>query len=133
MIQRPTRSTRTDTLFPYTTHFRSSGTVRLPATSTMVAWRMTRSAFLLAVLAGAARRAAATAARHFSISRTSCRRRAWRGFSSGRDDKRRRHTAAAPKAPRHRPTVTFGSKPCPTHRPPGGGEGDRGQGDRKEG
>src|SRR3546814_8184187 len=29
MIRRPPRSTRTDTLFPYTTLFRSSGTTRL--------------------------------------------------------------------------------------------------------
>src|SRR3546814_4115688 len=31
MIRRPPRSTRTDTLFPYTTLFRSSGTRRDPA------------------------------------------------------------------------------------------------------
>src|SRR3546814_3190407 len=30
MIRRPPRSTRTDTLFPYTTLFRSSGLSRLP-------------------------------------------------------------------------------------------------------
>src|SRR3546814_4785420 len=30
MIRRPPRSTRTDTLFPYTTLFRSPGAVRLP-------------------------------------------------------------------------------------------------------
>src|SRR3546814_5757847 len=30
MIRRPTRSTRTDTLVPYTTLFRSAGQVRLP-------------------------------------------------------------------------------------------------------
>src|SRR3546814_2278877 len=28
MIRRPPRSTRTDTLFPYTTHFRSTGSFR---------------------------------------------------------------------------------------------------------
>src|SRR3546814_3386076 len=30
MIRRPPRSTRTDTLFPYTTLFRSAGLLRLP-------------------------------------------------------------------------------------------------------
>src|SRR3546814_1543234 len=34
MIRRPPRSTRTDTLFPYTTRFRSGGTVRWHARST---------------------------------------------------------------------------------------------------
>src|SRR3546814_9151523 len=37
MIRRPPRSTRTDTLFPYTTLFRSAGVTRLLATQSMPA------------------------------------------------------------------------------------------------
>src|SRR3546814_8143831 len=38
MIRRPPRSTRTDTLFPYTTLFRSSWASRLALAETHVAW-----------------------------------------------------------------------------------------------
>src|SRR3546814_6742795 len=65
MIRRPPRSTRTDTLFPYTTLFRSAGArvgrkgagVRVPA-----AWRAanTRSSWRGKWLAGAARQEAAS-------------------------------------------------------------------------
>src|SRR3546814_7247258 len=58
MIRRPPRSTRTDTLFPYTTLFRSKGAgVRVPA-----AWRAanTRSSWRGKWLAGAARQEAAS-------------------------------------------------------------------------
>src|SRR3546814_13883459 len=37
MIRRPPRSTRTDTLFPYTTLFRSLHLLRLPADATLTA------------------------------------------------------------------------------------------------
>src|SRR3546814_2211558 len=38
MLRRPPRSTRTDTLFPYTTLFRSSGRLGLPWVGHPVAW-----------------------------------------------------------------------------------------------
>src|SRR3546814_8647111 len=40
MIRRPPRSTRTDTLFPYTTLFRSVGPVQLAADGAVVAGRL---------------------------------------------------------------------------------------------
>src|SRR3546814_1153835 len=40
MIRRPPRSTRTDTLFPYTTVFRSAGAEALHATIVLVAVRL---------------------------------------------------------------------------------------------
>src|SRR3546814_9518611 len=53
MIRRPPRSTRTDTLFPYTTLFRSSGRgdlrlrLRNPLAQIFIKHRQTRSAFFL--------------------------------------------------------------------------------------
>src|SRR3546814_19594576 len=38
MIRRPPRSTRTDTLFPYTTLFRSDATVLIPLDFTKLIW-----------------------------------------------------------------------------------------------
>src|SRR3546814_12272582 len=53
MIRRPPRSTRTDTLFPYTTLFRSTSASRLPATA---APSRDRPLSLLAVQAAQAQR-----------------------------------------------------------------------------
>src|SRR3546814_19224165 len=48
MLRRPPRSTRTDTLFPYTTLFRSSaivaGTSKLEAAKTLLDWTITKKA-----------------------------------------------------------------------------------------
>src|SRR3546814_2694718 len=44
MIRRPPRSTRTDTLFPYTTHFRSTGTRAVPQDARHVEGRPQRTA-----------------------------------------------------------------------------------------
>src|SRR3546814_7363878 len=68
MVRRPPRSTRTDTLFPYTTLFRSSGTVRknlraLPAVATTPSLARDARALERMVVAKAAPDAVAKAAR----------------------------------------------------------------------
>src|SRR3546814_4067997 len=52
MIRRPPRSTRTDTLFPYTTLFRSSlASSPLPAGAPVSVWLAARSSFEASVMA----------------------------------------------------------------------------------
>src|SRR3546814_2676410 len=52
MIRRPPRSTRTDTLFPYTTLFRSSGTRRVDRPPPGAAFGLTRATRSTVALSG---------------------------------------------------------------------------------
>src|SRR3546814_8787990 len=67
MIRRPPRSTRTDTLFPYTTLFRSSSALDAAVAAARLRFRpivMTSLAFILGVLPLAISSGAGAASRH---------------------------------------------------------------------
>src|SRR3546814_17350862 len=70
MIRRPPRSTRTDTLFPYTTRFRS----KAPPIICAFAPAMTKRAWRSLLMAGAAA--------HFRRARMSRPARPWRGSTA---------------------------------------------------
>src|SRR3546814_10669262 len=75
MIRRPPRSTRTDTLFPYTTRFRSHLAL-LAVTGTLVLWSRGGWALAPALLAHGIALVFLFAPLHESIHRTAFRRRA---------------------------------------------------------
>src|SRR3546814_3293619 len=66
MIRRPPRSTRTDTLFPYTTLFRSSSVLPVPPRSGRPGWPSERTPLHTAAFRGVPSRQPELPRRHFA-------------------------------------------------------------------